>query len=115
MTAPTTLPQLRAAVARVLAARGEAAEGLYVDHDQWGVSVGVTVCGCGVEWIYETAMDRAEAVGLAWAAVVRELQHEVDAAGQSVAAIRRPERRTAARARYDRARAALAAAREVGA
>ena len=110
---PTTLDALRAAVARVLTARGESAEALYVDHDQWGVSVGVVVCGCGVEWIYETSMDRAEAVGLAWAAVVRELQHAADAAAQSAAATRRPERKAAAAERLRRARAALAAARAV--
>jgi len=111
---PTTLPALRAAVARVLVARGEAADALHVDHDQWGVCIGVTVCGCGVEWIYETHMDRAEAVGLAWAAVVRELRREVDAASHVAAATRRPERKDAATERLRRARAALAAAREVG-
>jgi hypothetical protein len=113
MGAPRTLRELRAAVARVLVARGEAADALYVDHDQWGVSVGVTVCGCGVEWVYETSMVRAEAVGLAWAAIVRELQHVVDAAGQSVAATRRPERKAAAMERLRRARAAVEAAQAV--
>lgn len=111
---PTTLPALRSAVARVLVARGEAADVLYVDRDQWGVCVGVTVCGCGVEWVYETSLRRADAVGLAWAAVVRELQREVDAAEASAAATRRPDRKAAATARYARARAALSAAREVG-
>lgn len=114
MVTPRILDALRDAVTSVLVARGEAADGLYVDRDQWGVSIGVTVCGCGVEWIYETSMDRAEAVGLAWAAVVRELQHEVDAAAHVAAATRRPERKAAAVERLRRARAALAAAREAG-
>lgn len=114
MTAPRTLAALRAAVARVLVARGESAEGLYVARDQWGVSIGVTVCGCGVEWVYETGADLADTVARAWAEVVRWLQDAAEAAERSVAATRRPERKAAAVERLRLARAALAAAREVG-
>ena len=114
MSAPTTLPALRAAVARVLVARGESAEGLYVARDQWGVSIGVTVCGCVAEWIYEPRAELRDAIADAWASVLRELLAEADTAEASVAATRRPERKSAAVERLRLARAALAAAREVG-
>ena len=56
---PTTLPALRAALARVLVARGESAEALYVDRDQWGVCIGVTVCGA--EHLLEAIEESASA------------------------------------------------------
>ena len=110
MTPPTTLPALRAALARVLVARGESAEALYVDRDQWGVCIGVTVCGAGVEWIYAVAPTCREAVAKAWASVERELRDEYVSAHRSWAACRSQATRDRARARLRRARAACEAA-----
>lgn len=116
---PTTLPALRAAVARVLVARGEAADALVCDvvqhhHIGWYATISAIACNTVVDWLAIGGATRAEAIGTVWRRLVIELRYEHDAAKRSAAGVRRPERRDAARARYARARAALAAARGVG-
>lgn len=111
---PRTLPALRAAVARVLVARGESADSVWIDRDQWGVAIGTTVCGCAVEWIYEPAQTLRESIAAAWAAVAHEVADECDAAKASAARCRTPVTRDRAYARVRRAEAALAVVREIG-
>ncbi len=117
---PCTLDALRAAVARVLAARGEAADGLvcsvrYQRHAmQWIAGVDAVVCNTVVDWLVMGGSTRAEAIGTAWRRFVHELHAEHEAAKRATASTRRPERKAAASSRYAKARAALAAAREAG-
>jgi len=118
MSSPTTLGELRSAVARVLVARGEAADALAV-HAYTG-SAGTTAhidavaCNTIVPWIDVHRARRRDAIAGAWQALVTDLHAEHESAKRACAATRRPERKAAASARYTRARAALAAAREAG-
>lgn len=107
---PTTLPALRAALRRVLVARGEAPDAVTVERDQWGIGIGARVCGVLVEWVYEPAPTCREAVARAWAAVVRGLRDEHRAAAHSAAVTRSGPARDEARARARRAWAACEAA-----
>jgi hypothetical protein len=112
---PRTLDALRSAVARVLVARGEAADALAV-HAYTG-SAGTTAhidavaCNTIVPWIDVHRARRRDAIAGAWRALVTDLHAEHESAKRACAATRRPERKAAASARYARARAALAAAR----
>ena len=114
---PRTLDALRAAVARVLTARGEAPDALRVTAHRSGGDTTVRVltlaAGVEVEWIRRTATFAGEAVGLVWREFVFTLEWEFRAAVRSSAGIRRPERRQAAYQRNVRTRAALTAARAV--
>jgi len=118
MSAPRTLRELRAAVARVLVARGEAADALAV-HAYTG-SAGTTAhidavaCNTIVPWIDVRRPRRRDAIAGAWQALVTDLHAEHESAKRACAATRRPERKAAAVERLRRARAALAAAREAG-
>ena len=118
MSAPRTLRELRAAVARVLVARGEAEDALVV-HAYTG-SAGTTAhidavaCNTIVPWIDVHRARRRDAIAGAWQALVTDLHAEHESARRACASTRRPERKAAARVRLERARAALAAAREAG-
>ena len=117
MTAPRTLAALRAAVARVLVARGESAVALVCDvyplwrRDGWGATINALVCNTVVDWLAMGGNTRAEAIDTVWRRFVVELETEHESAKRACASTRRPERKAAASARYARARAALAAAR----
>ena len=117
MSAPTTLPALRAAVARVLVARGESAAALTVTCQprDTGVTGGPAGVVCAL-WpargvhpleVYAVADpgDEATAIARAWAAFVGRVLHDGKRAEAALAR---------AQEACDRARAALAVAREVG-
>ena len=118
MSAPRTLRELRAAVARVLVARGEAEDALVVHAYTFGGSttahIDAVACNAIVPWIDVRRARRRDAIAGAWQALVTDLHAEHESAKRACAATRRPERKAAASARYARARAALAAAREAG-
>ena len=118
MSAPRTLRELRAAVASVLVARGEAADALVCSAYTFGgvttAHIGAVACNTIVPWIDVRRARRRDAVAGAWQALVTDLHAEHESAKRACAATRRPERKAAASARYARARAALAAAREAG-
>ena len=118
MSAPTTLGALRAAVASVLVARGEAADALvcsaYTGSAGTTAHIDAVACNTIVPWIDVRRARRRDAIAGAWQALVTDLHAEHEAAKRACASTRRPERKAAAAARYDQARAALAAAREVG-
>ena len=118
MSAPRTLRELRAAVGRVLVARGEAADALAVHayRGSGGTTAHIDAVACNtiVPWIDVHRARRREAIAGAWQALVTDLHAEHESAKRACAATRRPERKAAASARYARARAALAAAREAG-
>ena len=115
---PRTLPALRSAVARVLVARGESAEALavhaYTGSAGTAAHIDAVACNIIVEWIDVRRPRRRDAIAGAWQALVTDLHAEHESAKRACAATRRPERKAAASARYARARAALAAAREAG-
>ncbi len=104
-------------VARVLVARGEAADALVCDAYTFGGSttahIDAVACNAIVPWIDVHRARRGDHRG-AWRALVTDLHAEHESAKRACAATRRPERKAAASARYARARAALAAAREAG-
>ena len=112
---PRTLDALRAAVARVLVARGEAADALAVHAYTFGdgttAHIDAVACNTIVPWIDVHRARRRDAIAGAWRALVTDLHAEHESAKRACAATRRPERKAAASARYARARAALAAAR----
>jgi hypothetical protein len=110
---PRTLRDLRAAVARVLVARGEAADALVVVCNGQRVEIYVVACAMAGDWIDVTAPRRADACAEAWAAVVRDLHYELRSARASVAGCRSDATRDAARERLRRARAAVEAAQAV--
>ena len=118
MTTPTTLPALRSAVASVLVARGEAADALvcsaYTGSAGTTAHIDAVACNTIVPWIDVHRARRRDAIAGAWQALVTDLHAEHESAKRACAATRRPERKAAASARYARARAALAAAREAG-
>lgn len=118
MGSPRTLGELRAAVARVLVARGEAADALvcsaYTGSAGTTAHIDAVACNTIVPWIDVRRARRREAIAGAWQALVTDLHAEHESAKRACAATRRPERKAAASARYARARAALAAAREAG-
>lgn len=111
MGSPRTLGELRAAVARVLVARGEAAEALTVRSTPLdGKRRAVTMAHARPGW-HMLAVSRvagptaAAAVAAAWALVVARCGEELAQAESGA---------EAARVRLERARAAVAAAREAG-
>ena len=112
---PTTLGELRAAVARVLAARGEAEDALvcsaYTGSAGTTAHIDAVACNTIVPWIDVRRARRREAIAGAWQALVTDLHAEHESAKRACAATRRPERKAAAVERLRRARAALAAAR----
>ena len=118
MGSPRTLGELRAAVARVLVARGEAADALVCSAYTFGGSttahIDAVACNTIVPWIDVHRARRRDAIAGAWRALVTDLHAEHESARRACASTRRPERKAAASARYARARAALAAAREAG-
>lgn len=115
---PCTLDALRAAVARVLVARGEAADALvvhaYRGSGSTAAHIDAVACNTIVEWITAHHPRRREAIRGAWSWFVTDLHAEHESAKRACAATRRPERKAAAVERLRRARAALAAAREAG-
>ncbi|MCH9837122.1 hypothetical protein K0U83_15765 [bacterium] len=117
---PTTLEELRAAVGRVLDARGEAHDGLTVTLDPTDTGrVAVHIRGCFSLAMWMPAADEAQAIDRAWRTVLLRLDDGRASAEREVA---RAEARlraaadgvTEARRDLERARAALAAAREAG-
>ena len=109
---PTTLGELRAAVARVLVARGEAADAL-VCSAVHGRERGKPRVRCSI-WpptgnhpleVYAVADDEGTAIADAWALLVGSLGAEWERADDA---------RVAAERALSQARAALAAAREAG-
>ena len=111
MSAPRTLRELRAAVARVLVARGEAADAIVVRSTPLdGKRRAVTLAHARPGW-HMLAVSRvvgataAEAVAATWALVVARCGEELAQAESGA---------EAARVRLERARAAVAAAREAG-
>lgn len=118
MSAPRTLRELRSDVARVLVARGEAADALavhaYTGSGSTTAHIDAVACNTIVPWIDVHRARRRDAIAGAWRALVTDLHAEHESAKRACAATRRPERKAAASARYARARAALAAAREAG-
>jgi hypothetical protein len=118
MSAPRTLRELRAAVARVLVARGEAADALVCSAYTFGggttAHIDAVACNTIVPWIDVHRARRRDAIAGAWQALVTDLHAEHEAAKRACAATRRPARKAAASSRYAKARAALAAAREAG-
>ena len=118
MVTPRTLSELRAAVARVLQARGEAADALvceahkasrgYPRGRRWYVAIQRPGerGGPPPSWSDDTwAADEAGAIGEAWHRFV----HSLCVAGADAL-----DARKAAERRYEVALAALAAAREIG-
>ena len=114
---PTTLPALRVAVVRVLVARGESAAALTVtcqprDTGVTGGPEGVICALWPVDGVHPLEVyavadpgDEATAIARAWAAFVGRVLHDGTRAEAALAR---------AQEACDRARAALAAAREVG-
>ena len=116
---PRTLSELRAAVARVLQARGEAADALVCEIEPqaggvWHASILATTCGALIDWLIIGGNTRDAAIAAMWRRFVIELEHEHDSAKHCAASTRRPERRAAADVRLAHATAALAVARETG-
>jgi hypothetical protein len=120
MSAPTTLGELRAAVARVLVARGEAHDNLDVAlYPATHGRVAVYICGCFTLAMVMIAPTEAEAIDRAWRTVLQRMEDgEASAVREVVRAATRVRAAedgvTEARRDLDRARAALAAAREAG-
>ncbi len=111
---PCTLDALRAAVARVLVARGEAeALAVHAHRGSGGTTAHIDAVACNtiVPWIDVHRARRRDAIAGAWQALVTDLHAEHESAKRACAATRRPERKAAAVERLRRARAALAAAR----
>lgn len=112
---PRTLPALRVAVARVLQARGEAADALVCDVERsrvclsapWIATIDGVVCNARLDWLMLGGATRADAIGNVWRRFVIELRREFDVAKASAAATRRPERKAAAVLRLERACIAL--------
>lgn len=119
MAEPRTLPALRAAIARVLTARGESPAGLAVALDPTDTGrVAVRVGGCRTLAMWMPAADEAEAIDRAWRTVLLRLDDERAEAGREVARAAARWRAAAngvleARRDLRRARAALDAAGEV--
>ena len=103
MGSPRTLDALRAAVARVLVARGEAADALVVHAYTFGdgttAHIDAVACNTIVPWIDVHRARRGEAIAGAWRALVTDLHAEHESAKRACAATRRPERKAAASGR----------------
>ena len=117
MSAPRTLRELRAAVARVLVVRGEAADALVCSAYTFGGSttahIDAVACNTIVPWIDVHRARRREAIAGAWQALVTDLHGERESARRSLAGCRSDATRDAARERLRRARAAVEAAQAV--
>ena len=111
MGSPRTLDALRAAVARVLVARGEAEDALVVHAYTFGGSttahIDAVACNTIVPWIDVHRARRRDAIAGAWQALVTDLHAEHESAKRACAATRRPERKAAAVLRLERACIAL--------
>lgn len=115
MTAPRTLPALRAAVARVLVARGEAADALRVKRGPYhGLQTGVAYSAWPMlgahphpleVYVARDDGDEGAAIAEAWSMIVARLSDEYDHADDAA---------HAAQGVCDRIAAALAVAREIG-
>ena len=114
---PCTLDALRAAVARVLVARGEAADALvcsaYTGSAGTTAHIDAVACNTIVPWIDVHRARRRDAIAGAWQALVTDLHGERESARRSLAGCRSDATRDAARERLRRARAAVEAAQAV--